>query len=67
MLLAQNQQQQAKQGYLSAIAAYWQAYYQLRVTTMYDIEKQEDIYKQELLTVARWMLQLFAATKTALY
>ncbi len=47
LLLAQNQQQQAKQGYLSAIAAYWQAYYQIRVTTMYDIEKQEDIYKQE--------------------
>ena len=47
LLIAQNQQLQAKQGYVNAIAAYWQAYYQLRVTTMYDIEKQEDIYKKE--------------------
>lgn len=46
LLLAQSQKMQAKQGYLNTIAAYWQAYYQLRVTTLYDIEKQESIYKK---------------------
>jgi outer membrane protein TolC len=46
LLLAQNQQLQAKQGYISAIAAYWQAYYQLRVTTLFDIERQESLYNK---------------------
>lgn len=47
LLLAQNQQLQAKQGYLNAVSTYWQAYYQLRVTTLYDIEKQETLYKKQ--------------------
>ncbi len=47
LLLAQNQQLQARQGYVAAMAAYWQAYYQLRVTTLYDIEKQESLYKKQ--------------------
>ena len=45
LLNAQNQQLQAKQGYLNAITAYWQAYYQLRVTTLYDIEKKQSLYE----------------------
>ncbi|MCU0422575.1 MAG: TolC family protein [Bacteroidia bacterium] len=44
LLLAQNQQIQANQNYLNAIAAYWQAYYQLRLTTLYDVTKQEPLY-----------------------
>ena len=47
LLLAQNQQLQARQGYVTAMAAYWQAYYQLRVTTLYDIVKQTSIYKEQ--------------------
>ncbi len=43
LLLAQNQQLQTKQSYLIAIAAYWQAYYQLRVTTLYDTEKGKSL------------------------
>jgi len=46
LLLAQNQQLQAKQSYLNAIAAYWQAYHQLRVTTLYDLEKQVSLYNK---------------------
>jgi outer membrane protein TolC len=42
LLNAQSQQLQAKQGYLNAITAYWQAYYQLRVTTLFDIEKNNN-------------------------
>ncbi len=41
LLLAQNQQLQTKQGYINAIAAYWQAYYTLRSTTLYDIHTQQ--------------------------
>jgi outer membrane protein TolC len=47
LLVAQNQQMQSKQGYIKAIAAYWQTYYQLRVTTLYDVEKQIVLYKLE--------------------
>jgi outer membrane protein TolC len=43
LLLAQNQKLQAKQGYLQAISAYWQAFYQLRVSTLFDLEKGERI------------------------
>lgn len=46
LLLAQNQQIQSKQSYLNAISAYWQAYYQLRVVTLFDIEKQESLYNK---------------------
>lgn len=46
-LLAQKQQYQSKQAYVNSIAAYWQAYYQLRVTTLYDIEKQESLYQNK--------------------
>ena len=46
LLLAQSQKMQAKQGYLNTIAAYWQAYYQIRVVTLFDIEKKESIYKK---------------------
>lgn len=46
LLLAQNQKMQAKQSYIMALAAYWQAYYQLRVTTLYDVEKKESIYRK---------------------
>ena len=42
LLNAQSQQLQAKQGYLNAITAYWQSYYQLRVTTLFDIEKNNN-------------------------
>ncbi len=45
LLNAQSQQSQAKQGYLNAITAYWQSYYQLRVTTLYDVIKQETLLK----------------------
>lgn len=45
LLNAQSQQLQAKQSYLNAIAAYWQSYYQLRVTTLYDIEKRQSLYE----------------------
>lgn len=47
LLLAQNQKLQAKQANLQAISDYWHAYYQLRVTTFYDIEKQDDIHNQK--------------------
>jgi outer membrane protein len=43
LLLAQSQQLQAKQIYLNAIAAYWQAYYTLRSTTLYDIHTQQGL------------------------
>ncbi len=43
LLLAQSQQLQAKQGYVNAIAAYWQAYYTLRSTTLYDIHTQQGL------------------------
>ena len=43
LLLAQNQQLQAKQIYLNAIAAYWQAYYSLRSTTLYNIHTQQGL------------------------
>ena len=43
LLLAQNQQLQTKQIYLNAIAAYWQAYYTLRSTTLYDIHTQQGL------------------------
>jgi len=42
LLNAQNQQLQAKQTYINAITAYWQSYYQLRVTTLFDIEKNNN-------------------------
>ena len=45
-LLAQNQRNQSKKNYINAIASYWQAYYQLRASTMYDIEKQESLYNK---------------------
>jgi outer membrane protein TolC len=48
ILLAQNQQLQAKQGYISAIAAYWQAYYQLRTTTLYDIHTGRPLYNKNI-------------------
>lgn len=47
LLLAQSQQLQAKQGYVNAIAAYWQAYYTLRSTTLYDIHTQQGLYERE--------------------
>jgi outer membrane protein TolC len=43
LLLAQSQQLQTKQSYFNAVTAYWQAYYQLRVTTLYDIEKGKSL------------------------
>ncbi len=46
LLLAQNQQLQAKQSYVNAIAAYWQAYYQLRVATLFDIVNHERLYNK---------------------
>jgi outer membrane protein len=45
-LLAQNQRNQSKKNYINAIASYWQAYYQLRASTMYDIETQESLYNK---------------------
>ncbi len=46
LLLAQSQQLQTKQSYLNAIATYWQAYYQLRVTTLYDVKTNQPIIMQ---------------------
>lgn len=46
LLAAQNQKIQAKQNYTNAIATYWQAYYQIRVTTLYDVKKLESVYNK---------------------
>lgn len=43
LLAAQNQKIQAKQNYTNAIATYWQAYYQLRVITLFNIETNQPI------------------------
>jgi len=43
LVYAQNQKLQATQNYVNAIAAYWQAYYQLRVTTLFNIETNQSI------------------------
>jgi len=44
-LLAQTQRNQSKQRYIDAMSAYWNAYYQLRVNTLYDIETKEMLFK----------------------
>lgn len=43
LLLAQNQQLQARQGYVAAMAAYWQAYYQIRAMCLWDVERKSNI------------------------
>jgi outer membrane protein TolC len=43
LLLAQNQQLQARQGYVAAMAAYWQAYYQIRAVCFWDVVRRANI------------------------
>ena len=43
LLLAQNQQLQARQGYVTAMAAYWQAYYQIRAVCLWDVVRRANI------------------------
>jgi outer membrane protein TolC len=43
LYLAQQEKDAALQAYVSALRAYWQAYYQLRLQTLYDFEKGSPI------------------------
>jgi len=41
--IALQEKDQAKAAYLSAMRAYWRAYYEIRMLTLYDFEKKEQI------------------------
>ncbi|HEY8063014.1 MAG TPA: TolC family protein, partial [Gemmatimonadales bacterium] len=43
LYIAQSEKDQALQGFVQALRAYWVAYYQLRKLTLYDFERKEPI------------------------
>jgi len=46
LLNAQYQRDQSGMNLVDAVAAYWSAYYQLRMSTLYDFEKKESLYQE---------------------